>query len=312
MALVHHCIVWTAFGGRHKSRGKYLILGDDVVIFSQKAYLKYCAILESLGISYTNNFSVSGFEFAKRVFHQGKEITGAYTAALWASRNEPELFALEWRNLSSRGYSTGTDLPMKFKVLLKCSNKKLHRCKLLMTIPYGTEIKVEDLSKFVLDLSGRSSCFLNRGDNHRHVEVIKPFRQAASFLIQQQFQKLLDESKSAIEINSNNFAEYFKNSSGLKDQLTPIIPIAIKEYQEHSKLRVRYLERDLKKTYLGGTRLDENNMPVPVEPTNKVLLRPNLPHIPRKINFKTREKHMEQLRFRAKHQMEIIKALSLD
>jgi hypothetical protein len=52
-------------------------------------------MLNDLGVSYTNNFSVIGFEFAKRVFYYGNEVTGAYTSALYASRNSPELFTME-------------------------------------------------------------------------------------------------------------------------------------------------------------------------------------------------------------------------
>jgi hypothetical protein len=70
-------------------------LGDDVVIFDRNAYQKYLQILDDLGVSYTNNFSVIGFEFAKRIFYYGNEVTGAYTSALYASRNSPELFTME-------------------------------------------------------------------------------------------------------------------------------------------------------------------------------------------------------------------------
>jgi hypothetical protein len=82
MALVHHIIVWTAFGSRARSFRKYLILGDDIVIFEKYAYINYCKILDELGLGYTNNSSEIGFEFAKRVFVHGHEVTGAYTQAL--------------------------------------------------------------------------------------------------------------------------------------------------------------------------------------------------------------------------------------
>jgi hypothetical protein len=124
MALVHHILVWKSFGSKKASMGKYLILGDDVVIFEEKAYKRYCVILENLGIPYTNGFSTKGFEFAKRCFLHGREITGAYTQALWSSRNVPEVFTLEWRNLASRGYDVGIDLHSVFRTLLKVSRKR--------------------------------------------------------------------------------------------------------------------------------------------------------------------------------------------
>jgi hypothetical protein len=312
MAYVHHRIVWTAFGSRDKSRGKYLILGDDVVIFDKNAYTKYCDLLERLGITYTNNISTVGFEFAKRVFHQGKEITGAYTASLWASRNVPELFAMEWRTLATRGYTSGTDLHPALRTLLKVSRKRFEKCKLLITVPYGTEISVEDLAKFSLDLSGRSDCFLKIGNTNRQVEAVKAFRQAAAVLIQQSFQKLLDDSKQAVEQNVKAFSASFLKQSGLADHFTPIMHVAINEYTEDGMLRVRYLERDLKKTYLGGTSIQKGPsgpISINVSPSDKVLLRPNLPQLPRRINFSLREKHVQQLKFRAEHQLGIIELL---
>jgi hypothetical protein len=311
MAYVHHRIVWTAFGSREKSRNKYLILGDDVIIFDEVAYWTYCSILEKLGVNYTNNVSKVGFEFAKRVFHQGKEITGAYTASLWASRNCPELFAMEWRTLATRGYSSGYDLHSSFRTLLKVSRKRFWKCKLLMTVPYGTEITVESLAKFTLGLTGRSDCFL-KGDRNRQVESVKAFRQAAAVLVQQSFQKLLDDSKLAIDENVKAFSASFLKESGLVDQTTPIVQTAINEYKDDSTLRIRYLERDLKRTFMAGTVQVEGPSGPTIEtvsPSDKILLRPNLPQLPRKINFSLREKHMLQLRFRAEHQLSIIQLL---
>jgi len=313
MAYVHHRIVWTAFGGRHKSLDKYLILGDDIVIFDESAYYKYCNLLHKLGIPFTHNVSKVGFEFAKRVFFKGTEVTGAYTAALWASRNQPEVFSLEWRGLASRGYKAGLDLHPSFRTLLKVSAKRFEKCKLLMTVPYGTEIPSIELAKFTLDLTGRSSCFLtNKEQQGKLVEPLKAFRQAASLLIQQQFQKWLDEAKDAVQANARTFSAVFQQASGLSDHSTPVVQTAINEYLEERTLHVYYLERDLKKTYMGGTQLLQGlsgGEVKYVEPTLKVLLRPKLPHIPRLINFNKREKHMEQLKFRAVHQLNIIHML---
>jgi hypothetical protein len=312
MALVHHRIVWTAFGSRQKSRGKYLLLGDDIVIFDAEAYYKYCNLLEDLAIPYTSNISTVGFEFAKRVFYSGREITGAYTAALWASRNAPEIFAMEWRTLASRGYSSGNDLHNDLRKLLKVSRKRFVKCKLLMSVPYGTEVSVESLAKFTLENTGRSDCHLDRGNTARLVESSKAFRQAASVLLQQSFQKLLDDSKQAVRKNAEAFRASFLQSSGLADQFTPIMQVAIEEYLNDGVLRIRYLERDLKITYLGGTVLKEGPTGPTVEhvaPLDKILLRPNLPQLPREINFKHRDKHMQQLKFRAEHHLGIVRLL---
>jgi hypothetical protein len=310
MANVHHRIVWTAFGSRQLAQGQYLILGDDIVIFNPEAYHKYIYLLDKLGVRYTNNISTIGFEFAKRTFFQGKEITGAYTTALWASLNTPELFAMEWRTLATRGYSSGTDLHHSLRKLLKVSHKRFMMCKLLMTVPYGTEISVEGLAKFTLTQTGRSDCFLKTGDSEaRLVEAVKAFRQAAAILIQQSFQKLLDSSKQAVQENAEAFRASFLRKSGLADQFTPIMHVAIEEYLSDSNLRIRYLERDLKKTYLGGTvtkRGPDGPIVVAVSPSDTVLLRPNLPQIPRSIKFEGRDEHRARLKFRAEHHLGII------
>jgi hypothetical protein len=296
MALVHHVLVWHSFGSRRASLGKYLILGDDIVIFDEKAYKQYIVLLDNLGVSYTNSFSTRGFEFAKRVFLRGTEITGAYTQALWATRNVPEVFCLEWRNLSSRGYDVGNDLPLTFRTLLKVSRKRFEWCKLLMTVPYGTEISVAAMSRFCVHHYGRSLCMLgNPGNEARLVESVSAFRQAAALLIRQRFQEDLTVAKAAIESNRNEFQKAFVARSGLNDQFTPVMQTAIEEVAADSRTRIRYLERDLKLQFLN--------------PTDTSLLRPNLPDLPRRIDFSKRDKRDQVMRYRAEHQRQLIQLL---
>jgi hypothetical protein len=123
LGYIHHRIIWYCFGGRKKALGRYLILGDDMATICKKAYKRYLEVLKILGIMFTNNVSKVGFEFAKRVFIKGVEVTGAYNSALAANIHQPELFALEWKNLSTRGYLQGMSLPKihEFTKLLKCS-----------------------------------------------------------------------------------------------------------------------------------------------------------------------------------------------
>lgn len=296
MALVNHILVWKAFGSRKRSLGQYLILGDDIVIFDEKAYIKYTALLDNLGISYTSNFSVKGFEFAKRNFLKGREITGAYTQALWSARNNPEVFTLEWKNLASRGYVVGNDLPSVFRTLLKVSRKRYEWCRLLMTIPYGTEISLHQLSQFCVQLAGRSFCLLSgTGNEERLVESVKAFRQAAALLIKQKFQDDLNVAKAAIESNQKEFRLAFKAHSGLADQFTQAMQTAIEEVVKDSVTRVRYLERDLKLLFL--------------DPTDRSLLRPNLPDVPRRIDFSKRDGHTERMKYRAEHQRLLVQLL---
>jgi hypothetical protein len=296
MALVHHVIVWYSFGSRKAARGKYLILGDDIVIFDEKAFEQYIANLRKLGVSYTNNFSVEGFEFAKRVFFRGNEVTGAYTQALWACRNSPELFALEWRNLSSRGYDVGSNLHSTFRSLLKASQKRFEWCNLLMTVPHGTEISLHAMAHFCVHHMGRSFCLLeNLGSEDRLEEAVKAFRQGASTLIRQRFQDDLNGAKAALKENLNEFRSQFKTRSGLADKFTQTMSQAMEEVAKDSETKIRYLERDLKLMFLN--------------PSDKSLLRPNLPDLPRRIDFSKRDKQTERMRFRAEHQKLLIQLL---
>ena len=145
MALVHHVLVWTAFGSRKAALGNYLLLGDDIVIFEEKPYYNYCAIMDTLGVPITHGISTMGFEFAKRIFIQGVEVTGAYSAALTNNMNEPELFVTEWGKLRLRGYKIGIDLPGTFRSLLKTSRKRFWKCNFLLNVPFGTSISQLDI-----------------------------------------------------------------------------------------------------------------------------------------------------------------------
>jgi hypothetical protein len=293
MALVHHVLVWYSFGSRKRSLGKYLLLGDDIVIFDEEAYYRYLKVLNTLGLSYTHNVSKVGFEFAKRIFHNGKEITGAYTQALWASRNEPELFTLEWKNLASRGFEVGMNLHSTFRTLLKVSRKRFEWCNLIMTVPHGTEILIQDLSRFCVQIQGRSFCLLSsKGNDSGLVESVKAFRQGASLLIKQKFQEELNAAKLAVEENLKDFETQFKLHSGLSGHSAQAMQQAIQEVRDDSVTRIRFLERDLKLQYLN--------------PTDKSLLRPNLPDVPRRIDFSQRDTHLVRRRYRALHQKALI------
>jgi len=291
MAFCHHVLVWYCFGSKQAAKGNYHVLGDDVVIFNKDAYQRYLKMLDDLEVSYTNNFSAIGFEFAKRFFYKGKEITGAYTSALWATRNTPELFTFEWKNLSSRGYSTRIALPPNFKVYLKVNSKRFEKLEFLFSVPSGTEIQLEELAQFCVGLSGRSTCLLRGESKDRLVEAVVAFRQAAAFLIRQEFQNSLDTAKAAVLDNAKNFGVAFIELSGLDERYTSVIQTAINEYRSDRNTRIRYLERDLKNLYLS--------------PTDKSLLRPNLPDLPRRIDFSRKDKMVERLKFRATHQLNI-------
>jgi hypothetical protein len=204
MAVVHHIIVWVAAGGRKKALHQYLILGDDIVIFDEKIYKEYLILLDRLGCSYTNNISTVGFEFAKRNFYLGNEITGAYSSALWAARNVPELFAIEWRNLSSRGYLITPDLPESFYTFLRCKQNKNKRKKIsrLMMVPYGTNITVDSILEFSSRLTYQSICNHQQTDARRQA-ALKPIRTGCALLLEHRFKT----TWASVRENSNQLGE---------------------------------------------------------------------------------------------------------
>jgi len=96
MALTHHYIVQLAAYrcGHKKFFSDYILLGDDIMIADTNVYRQYQAILKHYDMPYavhkTHN-SKYGFEFAKRWFMHGEEVTGFAVGGLYAVRNNYSL-----------------------------------------------------------------------------------------------------------------------------------------------------------------------------------------------------------------------------
>jgi len=94
MALTHHIIVQVAAMrcGLSCSRLRpqfkaYALLGDDLVIANDRVATAYKALIKSLDMPYSEaktHTSKDAFEFAKRWFYQGTEITGFSIAGLFS------------------------------------------------------------------------------------------------------------------------------------------------------------------------------------------------------------------------------------
>jgi len=81
MALTHHFIVRVAAmrAGLPASFSDYILLGDDLVIFHDGVAESYKKLISTLGMPYSpekTHTSSDVFEFAKRWFYKGTEITG--------------------------------------------------------------------------------------------------------------------------------------------------------------------------------------------------------------------------------------------
>lgn len=78
-ALAHHYVMYQA-GKQAKIsvKGKYVILGDDVVICDDRLAVEYSKILKTLGVETSplkTHVSKDTYEFAKRWYQNGREVT---------------------------------------------------------------------------------------------------------------------------------------------------------------------------------------------------------------------------------------------
>jgi hypothetical protein len=98
-AVTHHLVVRTAAmmaGYNPKAYKAYVLLGDDIVIADQKVAENYRYLMAALGVTLSEaktHVSVDTFEFAKRWYHDGVEISGIQLKAFlevsnWAQAAE--------------------------------------------------------------------------------------------------------------------------------------------------------------------------------------------------------------------------------
>jgi len=85
-AFTHHVIVRLAakMSGKSIHFDNYILLGDDIVIGGKEVAIKYMELLTTLGVEYSphkTHISNDLYEFAKRVFIQGTEVSGAQVNA---------------------------------------------------------------------------------------------------------------------------------------------------------------------------------------------------------------------------------------
>jgi hypothetical protein len=85
-SLTHHILVQYAahLSGKTGQFRDYLLLGDDIVIYDQEVATNYETIINRLGVEIQHEKSIvskNTFEFAKRIFHKGQEMTGFPLAA---------------------------------------------------------------------------------------------------------------------------------------------------------------------------------------------------------------------------------------
>lgn len=105
-ALSHHLIVRVAAmrSGSQPDWHNYALLGDDIVIAGSRTAREYKAVMTQLGVSISetkSHESLDTYEFAKRWYHSGTEISGLPLNSLLQTHTWYEL-ATELENGLSR------------------------------------------------------------------------------------------------------------------------------------------------------------------------------------------------------------------
>lgn len=148
-ALCHHMVVIIA-GLRagldsYSAKRCYMLLGDDIVIHNDMVAEKYREIIQNLGVDISKlktHTSVDTFEFAKRWYHKGEEVSPFPIAALLESlKSWPEMVEILSHEAVSRGYESILDLSTRLDSLVQIYDHKrlgeqiLKRMKIYLSLP---------------------------------------------------------------------------------------------------------------------------------------------------------------------------------
>lgn len=100
-ALTHHLIVRAAAKEAGIVKPQYRILGDDIVLLSKALAESYSRMIKRLGVEISMTKSVTGkvAEFAKRLFMQGREISGIPVKLLSSWLADYRLTPTVWQRL---------------------------------------------------------------------------------------------------------------------------------------------------------------------------------------------------------------------
>jgi hypothetical protein len=258
MAEVHHEIVWISAGSRAAAEGKYLILGDDFVTICPLLFASYRKLLGQLGVTVSAHTNSYYFEFAKRQFFRGVEVTGVRAKALASNRHDPLAFTYELCNLSERGYDT---FDIADPAILKClaTTKKDEK---MMRIVWGSpwirskdKTVEESVARWTVTLSGRSLC--NLGNTTRNLEnALKPFRQASAAVMSEELSTITHSSRDRFRRLSEDWLPWatrkLREVGGNSSPSTFDLSIMLGELTDTYTLSIRLLEKEWKLLTISG------------------------------------------------------------
>jgi hypothetical protein len=129
MALTHHIIVQVAALRVGINRFKdYALLGDDLVIVEPQVAESYKRLISLLGMPYSaekTHTSFEMFEFAKRWFYQGHEVSGFSVGGLLSTVRKYPLLVNFLENQASHGWQLSRlQAPAFFSAVIRVVNKR--------------------------------------------------------------------------------------------------------------------------------------------------------------------------------------------
>jgi hypothetical protein len=127
-SLSHHFLVWKSCKnlGVDWSTLPYALLGDDIVICHKEVALEYCRLIRTIGVQWNNSkthVSPHFFEFAKRIYWNGEDITPFPLPGLYEEHKTVSGFTQILLNASSKGFGEVIDLLDSFELFLTFMGK---------------------------------------------------------------------------------------------------------------------------------------------------------------------------------------------
>jgi hypothetical protein len=297
MALTHHYLVWVAAGSYENARGKYALLGDDIVIFDEQLYLAYLGVLTSIKVPFKPNSAKNYFEFAKRHFINGSEFTGAYINALCEELNSPQTCVLVWSNLYTRGYINCLQVPEKLFSLLKAGKSSRAILKIIPNTVKGYSINQGEFSKkLVHSILGLGNC--NYDYPEAEDKAVKLLHLTTSIVLRSEISNIYRQANVNASLIPKEVSNYVKQRQpGFYNDFQTEFAINIEQIVSEHKQLTLSMEAQWKLLYI----TDKPDIPL--------LLRPKVPEWIYPFTLGKRNKVKQVMAWRSSYLVKTIRIL---
>jgi hypothetical protein len=151
--LSHHLVVWyCAKLCKIQNFDQYIILGDDIVIKNDKVAKRYQRVMKKLGVELSLNkthVSKNTYEFAKRWFQEGKEITGLPTRGLVHNVLNPFIvytILFDFFKVKQNIYIGTGDLISSLTEFYQCTKLIVGKKSIFLSRKFSTRLKLFSLN----------------------------------------------------------------------------------------------------------------------------------------------------------------------